>query len=227
QQLVGQSPWPWTPVWERLAKRMTAELEPEPVWVIDDTGFPKHGRHSPGVERQSSGTLGKTGNCQVAVSLHQVGEQGNTILGWRLYLPQSWTEDAERRAQAGIPAAITFQEKWRLALHLLDQVRAWGLPPRVVLADAGYGEVREFRQGLEARALPYAVGIGPQLGVWAKPPRTRRLKRSRTGRPPTASHYGTQRPLAVRELAQKAKIWKTVRWREGSKGWVDPAADTA
>ncbi|MDE3181301.1 MAG: IS701 family transposase, partial [Acidobacteriota bacterium] len=127
QQMVGQSPWPWTPVWERLAKRMTAELEPEPVWVIDDTGFPKQGRHSPGVERQYSGTLGKTGNCQVAVSLHQAGEQANTILGWRLYLPKSWTEDAERRTQAGIPAEVTFQEKWRLALELLGQARAWGL----------------------------------------------------------------------------------------------------
>ena len=220
QQMVGQSPWPWVPVWERLAKRMTAELEPEPVWVIDDTGFPKQGRHSPGVERQYSGTLGKTGNCQVAVSLHQVGQGGNTILGWRLYLPRSWTDDAERRAQAGIPAEITFQEKWRLALELLDQVRAWGLPPRVVVADAGYGEGTEFRQGMEARALPYVVGIGPQLGVWAEPPRTRRLKRSRPGRPPTASHYGTQRPLAVRELAQQAGGWKHIRWREGSKGWL-------
>lgn len=184
QQMVGQSPWPWVPVWERLAKRMTAELEPEPVWVIDETGFPKQGRHSPGVERQYSGTLGKTGNCQVAVSLHQAGKQRNTILGWRLYLPKSWTDDGERRAEAGIPAEVTFQEKWRLALELLDQVRAWGLPPRVVVADACYGEITEFRQGLEDRALAYVVGIGSQLGVWARPPRTRHLRAARTGRPP-------------------------------------------
>ena len=88
QQLVGQSPWEWLPVWERLAQRMTAELEPEPAWVVDDTGFPKQGEHSVGVERQYSGTLGKVGNCQVAVSLHQVGDQGHAILGWRLYLPE-------------------------------------------------------------------------------------------------------------------------------------------
>src|SRR6201981_2973681 len=84
QQLVGQSPWAWQPVWERLARRMVRELEPDAVWVIDDTGFPKQGEHSVGVERQYSGTLGKVGNCQVAVSLHHVGEQGSTVLGGRL-----------------------------------------------------------------------------------------------------------------------------------------------
>jgi SRSO17 transposase len=80
QQLVGQSPWPWAPVWERLARRMTAELVPDRVWVINDTGFPKEGHHSVGVERQYSGTLGKTANCQVAVSLHQAGPEESTIL---------------------------------------------------------------------------------------------------------------------------------------------------
>jgi hypothetical protein len=88
QQFVGQSPWDWKPIWERLGRRMTAELEPESAWVIDDTGFPKQGDHSVGVERQYSGTLGKTGNCQVAVSLHHVGAQGSAVLNWRLYLPE-------------------------------------------------------------------------------------------------------------------------------------------
>jgi SRSO17 transposase len=88
---------------------MTAELTPDPVWVIDDTGFPKQGHHSVGVARQYSGTLGKTANCQVAVSLHQAGAEESTILGWRLYLPESWTKDAQRRAEAGIPAGVRFQ----------------------------------------------------------------------------------------------------------------------
>ena len=219
QQLIGQSPWPWAPVWARLARRMTAELTPDPVWVIDDTGFPKQGRHSVGVARQYSGTLGKTGNCQVAVSLHQVGPEAGTILGWRLYLPESWAPDAPRRAAAGIPASVVFRTKWQLALDLIDAAHAWGLPDRVVLADAGYGDATEFREGLAARRLPYVVGVPSPLGVWTKPPQVPKLKARGRGRPPSAYHYGEQRPQSVREVAAKARGWKQVRWREGTKGW--------
>jgi SRSO17 transposase len=220
QQLIGQSPWAWAPVWQRLAQRMTAEVAPELVWVIDDTGFPKQGQHSVGVARQYSGTLGKTANCQVAVSLHQVGAEESTILNWRLYLPESWTQDAPRRTEAGIPAEVKFQTKWQLALAMIDEARQWGLRCGVVLADAGYGEVTEFRQGLEARQLPYALGIPSTLGVWTKPPRMHKLKARGRGRPPSVFHYGEQRPCAVREVAEKAHGWKQVRWREGTKGWL-------
>ena len=225
QQLIGQSPWLWAPVWQRLAQRMTAELRPDPVWVIDDTGFPKQGHHSVGVARQYSGTLGKTANCQVAVSLHQTAGEESTILDWRLYLPESWTQDRERRAAAGIPAEVKFQTKWELALELIDEAQKWGLRCGVVLADAGYGEVTEFRQGLETRQLPYAVGIPSTLGVWTKPPRIHKLKARGQGRPPSAYHYGPQRPGTVREVAQKARGWKQVRWREGSQGWLESRFD--
>jgi len=225
QQLIGQSPWLWAPVWQRLAQRMTAELRPDPVWVIDDTGFPKQGHHSVGVARQYSGTLGKTANCQVAVSLHQTAGEESAILDWRLYLPESWTQDPERRAAAGIPAEVKFQTKWELALELIDEAQKWGLRCGVVLADAGYGEVTEFRQGLETRQLPYAVGIPSTLGVWTKPPRIYKLKARGQGRPPSAYHYGPQRPGTVREVAQKARGWKQVRWREGSKGWLESRFD--
>jgi SRSO17 transposase len=163
QQLVGQSPWAWDPVWERLGRRMTAELEPDPVWVVDDTGFPKKGKRSVGVERQYSGTLGKTANCQVAVSLHHVGEQGSSVLGWRLYLPESWARDEKRRKAAGVPEEVVFRTKWQLALDMIDRVRSWGLPDRVVVADGGYGEATDFREALESRGLRYVVGIAPQV----------------------------------------------------------------
>src|SRR5438045_9711219 len=88
QQFVGQSPWEWQPVWERLARRMVKELEPDAVWVIDDTGFPKQGGHYVGVARQYSGTLGKTANCQVAVSWHDVGAAGAEVRSWCLLLQE-------------------------------------------------------------------------------------------------------------------------------------------
>ena len=221
QQFVGQSPWRWEPVWERLARRMVRELEPEAVWAIDDTGFPKQGMHSVGVARQYSGTLGKTANCQVAVSLHEVCARGAAVLSWRLYLPESWSTDPPRRAAAGIPEQVKFRRKWELALELIDQAREWGLAARIVVADAGYGNVTAFGEGLEQRNLPYAVGVQSNTGVWLTPPRPRQLTPQPTGRPSSVLHYSTQRPVSVKEAAQQAAGWKKVRWREGSRGWLE------
>ena len=130
----------------------------------------------------------------MAVSLHEVGTEGRTILDWRLYLPESWTQDPARRAAAGIPAAVRFQTKWQLALELIDEARAGALRSGVVLADAGYGEATEFRAGLETRQLPYAVGIPSTVQGWMKPPRLR--KRRGRGRRPAVYHYDEQRPGA-------------------------------
>jgi SRSO17 transposase len=221
QQFVGQSPWDWMPLWERLGKRMTAELEPDPVWVIDDTGFPKQGKHSVGVERQYSGTLGKVGNCQVAVSLHHVGEQGSTVLDWRMYLPESWTKNGKRREEAGIPEEVVFRTKWQLSLDMIDQVRAWGLPNRIVVADAGYGDTTEFRDELETRQLPYVVGISSTTGVWSKPPQAQVPRYQGRGAPATRYAYGKQRPTSAQDAAVQAKDWKRIRWRQGTKGWLE------
>ena len=221
QQFVGQSPWDWNPVWARLGRRMVAELNPETVWVVDDTGFPKQGVHSVGVERQYSGTLGKTANCQVAVSVHEVCNEGAVVLGWRLYLPESWAHDAHRRREAAIPTEVEFRKKWQLALELIDQARGWGLSDRIIVADAGYGEVTAFRQALEERELPYVVGVPSNAGVWLEPPRAKKRKPKRMGRPPTGLHYGKQRPISVKDAAQGAIGWKRIRWREGSKGWLE------
>jgi SRSO17 transposase len=140
QQFVSQSPWIWEPVWQRLAQQAEQAFPPR-AWIVDDTGFPKKGEHSVGVARPYSGTLGKTANCQVAVSLHAASTTGSSPLSFHLYLPQLWAEDGERRQKAGVPDTVTFREKWRLALDLIDQARGWGLaPPPLVLAAAGYGE---------------------------------------------------------------------------------------
>jgi SRSO17 transposase len=157
----------------------------------------------------------------VAVSLHHVGEQGNAVLGWRLYLPESWAKDKERRQAAGVPEEVVFKKKWELALDLIDQVRDWGVPDRIVLADAGYGEATEFRDVLEKRDLRYAVGIAPSVGVWTKPPKIKVPEYSGRGARPKKWDYGDQRPSSVKDVALKAKGWKKVRWREGSKGWLE------
>jgi SRSO17 transposase len=154
QQFVSQSPWAWEPLWQRMAERVERAF-PNPVaWIIDDTGFPKKGEHSVGVARQYSGTLGKTANCQVAVSLHRTDARGSSPLGFRLYLPKEWTEDPARCRAAGVPEEVAFQPNWRLALALIDQTLGWALEkPPVVLADSAYGDLTAFRDELAKRDL--------------------------------------------------------------------------
>ena len=220
QQFVGQSPWDWKPVWERLAQRMVRELEPDAIWVIDDTGFPKQGEHSVGVARQYSGTLGKTANCQVAVSLHEVCTSGAAVLNWRLYLPESWIEDAQRCEEAGIPKEVKFQKKWELAFEMIDQVREWNLADRIVVADAGYGDVTAFREGLESRKLPYAVGVQSNTGVWTEPPRPRKLNRSRRGGLPVPCTMGSSGQSRSKRLPIRHKVGRKFAGEKAAKaGW--------
>ena len=220
QQFLNQSPWAWEPLWQSLAQRVERAFSPPLAWVIDDTGFPKKGEHSVGVQRQYSGTLGKKGNCQVATSLHRTDGRGSSPLGFRLYLPESWTSDAPRLESTGVPKQIVFQEKWRLALSLIDEALAWGLArPEAVLADAGYGDTTAFREELEQRALPYAVGITRDVVVWAEPPTYAVPHGKGTGRPPKCVRYGEQKPTSVKELATaQQKRFRRVTWREGSRG---------
>src|SRR5215471_120344 len=191
QQFVGQSPWAWAPVRRLLAQRMEQELRPAAAWIIDDTGFPKQGRHSVGVARQYAGTLGKVGNCQVAVTVQLSTATESMPREWALYLPQAWTGDPARCRQARVPAPTRFRTKPELALELIDQLLAWGLRRQPVLADAGYGNSSEFRAGLVRRGLQYMVGVQSTTAVWAPPT-------SPKGPQPPDSY--TQ-PLALPELA--------------------------
>src|SRR5918911_3305579 len=134
QQCVTVSTWSDAEVWRRLAVKMDAELPALEAWVADDTGFPKKGSHSVGVQRQYSGTLGRKDNCQVAVSLHLAGERGSSCIGMQLYLPESWTADRDRCESVGIPSDVQFRKKWEISLSQIDAAIAWGLARRVVLA---------------------------------------------------------------------------------------------
>jgi SRSO17 transposase len=192
------------------------------AFVIDDTGFPKKGEHSVGVARQYSGTLGRTDNCQVAVSLHVAGEKGSGCIGMRLYLPEEWARDGKRRAAVGVPKQVEFQRKWELALTQLDEALAWGVRHHVVLADAGYGDAREFREAVRQRGLHYLMGVQGTHHVWppgAQPQQPEKVA-GRPGRPRTGYAVEGVVPWGIAQLALHLpeEDWHTVRWREGSRG---------
>jgi len=220
QQFLSQSPWDWLPLWPQMAEQVERTFPTPMAWIMDDTGFPKKGEHSVGVARQYSGTLGKTANCQIAVSLHRTDRQGSSPLGFRLYLPQEWTDDCERCRAAGVPEDIGFQTNWQLALELVDQALEWGLEkPPAVLADASYGDVTAFREALAERGLAYAVGVSKSLGVWPESPDGAVPNGTGRGRPTKRMRFGDQKPVSVKELAlAHQQRFRTVTWREGSQG---------
>ena len=158
QQFLNQSPWDDRPVRDRLARRVVAAVGTGGFVIVDDTGFPKQGTHSVGVARQYSGTLGKVGNCQVAVTLQYATAQEVFALGAELYLPEEWGHDRQRLDTAGVPRDIGYRPKWQIALALLGQAKANGVSG-VVLADSAYGDATEFRQALDEGPWQYCVGI--------------------------------------------------------------------
>ena len=190
QQFITSSTWDYAAVRRNVARWFAAE-QPVDALVVDDTGFPKDGDASPCVARQYSGTLGKTGNCQIGVSVHLVNEHASCAADWRLFCPQSWDDKAlddpvqaararRRRERARIPDGIRHSEKWRLALEMidemagpdgwgvLDQVAAAGGARPVVTADAGYGDNTTFRLELENRGWQYVVAVKGTTSAYAR-----------------------------------------------------------
>lgn len=222
QQFVNQSPWSYKEVRASLARRVEQEFVPEAYWLIDEVSFPKQGQHSVGVARQYCGTLGKKANCQVAVTLDLGTEESSTPLDWALYLPEKWANDLVRRKEAGVPEEIIFKTKTDLALDLIDEVKGWGLQGRLVLADSAYGDGFEFRQGLRDRRLDYVVQVSGNLTGWTEDPHPAKPLMKARGKIPRKRFYAYDFPPA-RTLLQIAKdlpsrSWKTVTWREGTKG---------
>jgi SRSO17 transposase len=216
---VAASPWDWRPVRRRLAERLVGALRPT-AWAVDDTGFPKDGEHSVGVQRQYSGTLGKTANCQLGVSVNAVTEQASCPLDWRLFVPESWDKDAmaERRAACHLPAQVGHRPKWQLVLDMLDELAAWELVPPVLLADAGYGEVGEFRSGLDDRQIPYVVQVKADTSAYLEQLRPTVAPYRGRGRRPRPRYR--DKPCSLRQLALAAGQQACVEliWRRGSKG---------
>ena len=222
QQFVNQSPWPSGEVRASLARKVEKEFVPEAYWLIDEVSFPKQGKHSVGVARQYCGALGKTANCQVAVTLDLGTEESSTPLDWALYLPEQWINNPVRREEAGVPEEVTFKTKTELALDLIDEVREWGLQDRLVLTDSAYGDVYEFRQGLRSRELDYVVQVSGDLMAWTEDSHPPKPPMKRGGKIPRKRLYAKELP-PTRSLCQIAKdlpsqSWKKITWREGTKG---------
>jgi SRSO17 transposase len=217
QQFVNQSPWDERVVRANLARRMCAEIEPS-VWVIDDTGFEKKGRCSVGVARQYSGTLGRVDNCQIGVSISAAGDQASCPINWRIFIPDEWDADPERRAKAHVPDDVRHREKWRLALDMIDEARAWRIEPEVVATDAGYGDITAFRRGLSQRGIGYVVQVKAATSAYDESVVAERPEYSGRGRPPAARYRQDPSSLRALVLAAGKRAATGVTWRQGSRG---------
>ena len=219
---VANSPWSDSALLESIRKWVQPGLATETghYWIIDDTSFPKKGKHSVGVARQYCGQLGKQDSCQVAVSLSLATELGSVPIAYQLYLPKDWASDAERRRKAGVPESQVFATKPDIALEQLRTAIETGVPPGVVLADAGYGDETAFRDSITEMGLLYAVGIRPGTTVW--PPGVSPLPpipQPGRGRPSSLLRRGPgHEPISVKELALGLPpgVYQQVHWREGS-----------
>jgi SRSO17 transposase len=223
---VANAPWEEAAVL-RVARDWVLEPMarhgPVAAWIVDDTAYPKKGRHSVGVARQYCAPLGKQDNCQVAVTMSLANDAVSLPVAYRLYLPESWAQDRRRRRAAGVPDALEFQPKWQLALGQIRALQAEETPPAPVVADAGYGDTTDFRDALTAAGLPYVVGVKGETTVW--PPGQTPLppKRGRGGRGRPAIRVrrtATHHPVSLKRLAAAvpASAWHTVSWREGTRG---------
>ena len=219
QQFVADSPWDPTLVVKAVAERVAPEVDVE-AWVLDDTGFPKDGKDSPGVKRQYSGTLGKRGNCQIGVSVHAVGAHGTVPLGWALYLPEDWCADEQRRRKAKIPDEVAFKTKSELGVELVERAAGWAIPTAPVLGDHAYGENTWLRDRLDQAGCEYVLSLGPttkvfeQGTVFAVPP-----KKPNATRGPVRPQPDTK-PEPIGKLIERLRAdgAQTVTFRDGPDG---------
>ncbi len=234
QHLLTDAAWNPLELDEARVKRLLS-IHPvtDGILIFDDTGLPKKGTASVGVAPQYSGTLGKIGNCQVVVSAEYLADDPASSTPFhfpvsaQLFLPESWTQDAQLRKQARVPEPISQQTKPEIALGLLDRARLWGLPIGAVVVDAGYGDNPHFLQGLDDRQVPYVCAVQSTFGV-----RLPQEVQASAKEVPVYGGRGQPRkprpaPLyTVKELieAQPASAWQTIEWREGTKGTMQVQA---
>jgi SRSO17 transposase len=224
---VGQAAWSDDKVLAKVGEMVLPVVErhgPIEAWIIDDTGFPKKGVHSVGVARQYCGQLGKQDNCQVAVSLSVANRHASLPVAYRLYLPQDWASDSQRRRKTGVPEEISFKTKPEIALEQIQATCEAGLPRGVVLMDAGYGCNTNLRSGISALALCYVAGVLSQTSVWAlgTGPLPPKKWSGRGGVPKLMRRDSKHQPISVKELALglPKRAWRSIKWREGTAEWL-------
>jgi SRSO17 transposase len=220
--LVAKAPWSDEVLLEQVRAYVLPTMQKQgavEAWIVDDTGFPKKGKHSVGVARQYCGQVGKQDNCRVAVSLSVATWSSSLPIAYRLYLPKEWAEDAERRDKTEVPQEVEFKTKPEIALDQIRAAAAANVPLGVILADAAYGVNTGFREELTKLGLQYAVGVQSSTTVWAPGEQPLPAKpRGPMGRPPrllqrTADHQ----PVSVKQLAMNlpASAFRDITWREG------------
>ncbi len=218
---VGIAPWSDAKVLAKVRALVLPAIEkrgPIEAWIIDDTAFPKQGKHSVGVQHQYCGQLGKQANCQVAVSLSIANHCASLPVAYRLYLPKAWAEDGARRDQAGVPVDIGFKTKPEIALEQIRWACAAGLPRGVALMDVGYGNDSRLRAGMTAAELTYVAGVQPNTLMWPSGagPKRRGKPLNNTGRRDEPDLISAQEVA----LGLPKHAWRTIRWREGSCDWL-------
>lgn len=222
--LVAKAPWSDETLLEQVRKQVLPAMRkqgPVVAWIVDDTGFPKKGRHSVGVARQYCGQVGKQDNCRVAVSLSVATWNASLPVGYRLYLPKEWAADFTRRKETEVPKEVRFQTKPEIALDQIRAALAAKVDRGVVLADAAYGINTEFRDGLTDLELQYVVGVQSTMTVWEPGQQPLPAKpRGRTGRPPRLLRRSNQhQPVSVKQLAMSlpSTAFTEVTWREAGE----------
>ena len=202
--IVADSPWSDEKMLAKVREQVVPEMTrrgPIEVWIIDDTGFPKKGKHSVGVHHQYCGQLGKQANCQVAVTLSIANHHASLPIAYRLYLPREWADDKARRKEAHVPASIRFKTKPQIALEQIRAALLASVPPGVVLMDSSYGNNSKLRQDLTGLGLSYVAAIQSTTKV--------RLVREDDPEPPRVS-------VEKLALSLPKRAWRTVAWREGT-----------
>lgn len=219
QQFLADSPWDPAVVVKAVAERVLPEIDVQ-GWVLDDTGFPKDGQDSPGVKRQYSGTLGKTGNCQIGVSVHAVGSRGTVPLGWALYLPEEWCDDPARRKKAKIPEEIEFQTKPELAVELVERAAGWEIAKAPILGDCAYGKNTALRERLDDAGFEYVLSVSEEVGVFAPETEFAVPEQSPGRGRPNSRPQPDRKPEQIGALVARLEPeqFKTVTFRDGPRG---------